>query len=78
MKENILSIAVTAGLALVNVRDELTAWVGLVCTLAVTVVTCIVQVYRAWRDRDVDKHKCNEDNKDNEDNETDREQHNNG
>ena len=60
MKENILSVAVTAGLAFVNVRDELTAWVGLVCTLAVTVVTCVVQVYRAWRDRDVDKHKCND------------------
>lgn len=78
MKENILSVVSTAFLAFINLRDELTAWVGLVCTLAVTIVTCVVQVYRAWRDRDVDKHKCNEDNKDNEGNETDRGQNDNG
>lgn len=65
MNENILSISATAAIALINVRDEVTAWVGLVCTLAVTIVTCVVQVYRAWRDRDVDKHKCGEKEKNN-------------
>lgn len=60
MKENIFSIAATAALALINLRDEVTAWVGLICTLAVTVVTCAVNIYRLWRDRDKDKHKCND------------------
>lgn len=55
MKENILSVISTAFLALINLRDEVTAWVGLVCTLAVTIVTCAVNVYRLWRDRDKDK-----------------------
>lgn len=55
MKENILSIVSTAFLALINLRDEVTAWVGLACTIAVTVVTCAINVYRLWRDRDTDK-----------------------
>lgn len=55
MKENILSVVSTAFLALINLRDEVTAWVGLVCTLAVTVVTCAVNIHRLWRDRDKDK-----------------------
>lgn len=55
MKENILSIVSTAFLAFINLRDEVTAWVGLVCTLAVTVVTCAVNIHRLWRDRDKDK-----------------------
>lgn len=65
MKENVLSVVSTAFIAFINLRDEVTAWVGLVCTLAVTIVTCVVQVYRAWRDRDVDKHKCDEETKNN-------------
>lgn len=55
MKENILSVVSTAFLAFINLRDEVTAWVGLVCTLAVTVVTCAVNIHRLWRDRDKDK-----------------------
>lgn len=55
MKESILSIGSTAFLALINLRDEVTAWVGLACTIAVTVVTCAINVYRLWRDRDTDK-----------------------
>lgn len=55
MKENILSIVATAFLAFINLRDEVTAWVGLACTIAVTVVTCAINVYRLWRDRDTDK-----------------------
>lgn len=55
MKENILSVVSTAFLAFINLRDEVTAWVGLICTLAVTVVTCAVNIHRLWRDRDKDK-----------------------
>lgn len=55
MKENILSVVSTAFLAFINLRDEVTAWIGLICTLAVTVVTCAVNIHRLWRDRDKDK-----------------------
>lgn len=55
MKENILSIVSTAFIAFINLRDEVTAWVGLICTLAVTIVTCAVNIHRLWRDRDKDK-----------------------
>ena len=55
MKENILSVVSTAFLAFINLRDEVTAWVGLICTLAVTIVTCAVNIHRLWRDRDKDK-----------------------
>ena len=55
MKENILSVVSTAFLAFINLRDEVTAWVGLICTLAVTVITCAVNIHRLWRDRDKDK-----------------------
>lgn len=60
---DILSVCATAATAAytqmqLNLRDEVTAWVGLVCTIAVTLVTCAVNVYRLWRDRDNDKHKC--------------------
>ena len=55
MKENILSVVSTAFLAFINLRDEVTAWVALICTLAVTVVTCAVNIHRLWRDRDKDK-----------------------
>lgn len=58
--QDILSVCVTAATATYaqvqfNLRDEVTAWVGLICTIAVTVVTCAINVYRLWRDRDTDK-----------------------
>lgn len=61
--QDILSVCATAATAAytqmqLNLRDEVTAWVGLACTIAVTLVTCAVNVYRLWRDRDTDKHKC--------------------
>lgn len=37
-----------------NARDEVTAWVSLACTLAITIVTCGIQVYHLIRDRDND------------------------
>lgn len=61
--QDILSVCATAATAAytqmqLNLRDEVTAWVGLVCTIAVTLVTCAVNVYRLWRDRNTDKHNC--------------------
>lgn len=40
---------------------QLTEWVGLICTLAITIVTCGVNVYRMIRDRNSDKEKEKED-----------------
>lgn len=34
--------------------DNFPAAVSVICTCAVTVVTCFVQLYRMWRDRDSD------------------------
>ena len=34
--------------------DNLPAAVSIICTCAVTIVTCFVQLYRMWRDRDSD------------------------
>lgn len=34
--------------------DNLPAAVSVICTCAVTVVTCFVQLYRMWRDKDSD------------------------
>lgn len=58
--QDILSVCATVATATytqvqLNLRDEVTAWVGLICTIAVTVVTCVINVYRLWRDRDTDK-----------------------
>lgn len=58
--QDILSVCATVATATytqvqLNLRDEVTAWVGLICTIAVTVVTCAINVYRLWRDRDTDK-----------------------
>lgn len=35
--------------------ESLPAAVSIICTCAVTAVTCFVQLYRMWRDRDSDK-----------------------
>lgn len=35
--------------------ESLPAAVSIICTCAVTAVTCFVQLYRMWRDRDNDK-----------------------
>lgn len=35
--------------------ESLPAAVSVICTCAVTAVTCFVQLYRMWRDRDSDK-----------------------
>lgn len=48
---------------------QLTEWVGLICTLLITLTTCGIQVYRLIRDRDTDKQKQIETKGDNKDNE---------
>lgn len=35
--------------------ENISAWVGLICSLAITITTCALQVYRMFRDRDKDK-----------------------
>lgn len=67
MKEIMLDILPTGLIAFMNLRDEATAWVGVICTVAVTAVTCLVNVYRLWRDRDNDLKKKDEE-KEQEDN----------
>lgn len=65
MREILSDIMPTGALAVLNLRDEATAWVGLACTLAVTICSCVVNLYRMWRDRDNDvkkKDKKGEDN----------------
>lgn len=54
MKYDFIGIGATVLLSMINVRDEVTAWIGVICTVLVTFVTCLVQVYRLWRDRDTD------------------------
>lgn len=34
--------------------ESMPAAISIICTCAVTVVTCFVQLYRLWRDRDND------------------------
>lgn len=46
------------GIGLLNFTSaQLTEWVGIICTLVITLVTCGIQVYRMIRDRDKDKDK---------------------
>ena len=57
MKENVIGTCgfmLNAGVQ-ASARDEVTAWVTLGCTLAITIVTCGIQIYHLIRDRDNDK-----------------------
>lgn len=55
-----------ACLLTVSFLDKLPAAISVICTCAVAAVTCFVQLYRLWRDRDKDiknkKDKNEEDN----------------
>ena len=44
-------------LACVGVRDEVSAWVSLICSVAIALVTCGIQIWRMIRDRNSDKEK---------------------
>lgn len=37
-----------------SLLDKLPATISVICTCSVAVVTCFVQLYRLWRDRDKD------------------------
>ena len=44
--------------------NDIPSYVSIICTCAITLVTCFVQVYRMWRDRDKDiKSKTKKENK---------------
>lgn len=39
---------------LTSASVAVTEWVGIICSAAIALVTCGVQLYRLWRDRDTD------------------------
>lgn len=51
-----------AGISMENVS----AWVSLICSLAIAITTCGIQVYRMIRDRDIDKKEKDKKEKDKE------------
>lgn len=52
-------------LASVGVRDEVSAWTSLICSIAIAVVTCGIQIWRMIRDRNSDKEEKKKDEKEN-------------
>ena len=52
-------------LACVGVRDEVSAWASLICSVAIAVVTCGIQIWRMIRDRNSDKEEKEKDEKEN-------------
>lgn len=57
MKDGIIGFC---GCAILSaIRDEVSAWVTLACSLAIAIVTCGLQIYRLVRDRDKDNDKKN-------------------
>ena len=52
-------------LASVGVRDEVSAWASLICSVAIAVVTCGIQIWRMIRDRNSDKEEKKKDEKEN-------------
>ena len=52
-------------LASVGVRDEVSAWASLVCSVAIAIVTCGIQIWRMIRDRNLDKEEKKKDEKEN-------------
>lgn len=54
MQDYVLSILSILGCV---TSVQLTEWVGIICTLAITIVTCGINIYRMIRDRNDDKEK---------------------
>ena len=54
MKDGIIGISGCL-LACVGVRDEVSAWTSLICSVAIALVTCGIQIWRMLRDRNSDK-----------------------
>lgn len=49
----------------VSARDEVSAWVSLICSVAIALVTCGIQIWRMIRDRNSDKEAKKKDEKEN-------------
>lgn len=65
MKDGIIGFC---GCAILSaIRDEVSAWVTLACSLAIAIVTCGVQVYRLIRDKDRDEGEKRKKKRDDED-----------
>ena len=71
MKDGIIGISGCL-LACVGVRDEVSAWASLICSVAIALVTCGIQIWRMIRDRNSDKEK-KKDEKENDEKENDEE-----
>ena len=52
-------------LASIGVRDEVSAWTSLICSVAIALVTCGIQIWRMIRDRNSDKEAKKKDEKEN-------------
>lgn len=52
-------------LASIGVRDEVSAWTSLICSVAIALVTCGIQIWRMIRDRNLDKEAKKKDEKEN-------------
>ena len=52
-------------LASIGVRDEVSAWTSLICSVAIALVTCGIQIWRMIRDRNSDKEEKKKDEKEN-------------
>ena len=52
-------------LASIGVRDEVSAWASLICSVAIAIVTCGIQIWRMIRDRNSDKEAKKKEEKEN-------------
>ena len=52
-------------LASLSARDEVSAWASLICSVAIAIVTCGIQIWRMIRDRNSDKEEKKQDEKEN-------------
>lgn len=52
-------------LASLSARDEVSAWASLICSVAIALVTCGIQIWRMIRDRNSDKEEKKKDEKEN-------------
>ena len=59
-------------LASIGVRDEVSAWASLICSVAIALVTCGIQIWRMIRESKSEKEK-KKDEKDNDEKENDEE-----
>lgn len=65
MKDGIIGFAGCI-VASVGIRDEVSAWVSLICSVSIAIVTCGIQIWRMIRDRNSDKEEKKKDEKEDE------------